>query len=64
MASAVKVTAFPKVVDGRGGTIDVKVTPVAGGRPMVYARIELATGVPVVYRLGADSRPISVEILG
>ena len=36
----------------------------AGLTPEQILKRELDTGVPVVYRLGADSRPVSVEVLG
>jgi 2,3-bisphosphoglycerate-dependent phosphoglycerate mutase len=34
-----------------------------GLSPKQIVERELATGVPIVYRLGSDSRPTSVEIL-
>ena len=36
---------------------------IEGLTPEQILKRELDTGVPVVYRLGADSRPVSVEVL-
>ena len=36
---------------------------IEGLTPEQILKRELETGVPVVYRLGADSRPVEVEVL-
>jgi len=60
----------PLVLSGRhvlvaahGNSIRSLIMAIEGLTPEQILKRELETGVPVVYRLGADSRPISVETL-
>ena len=52
------------LVAAHGNSLRSLIMAIEGLSPEEILKRELATGVPVVYRLGADSRPISVEILG
>ncbi|MCX7345107.1 MAG: 2,3-bisphosphoglycerate-dependent phosphoglycerate mutase [Alphaproteobacteria bacterium] len=52
------------LVVAHGNSLRSLIMAIEGLSPEEILKRELATGVPVVYRLGADSRPISVEILG
>ena len=52
------------LVAAHGNSLRSLIMAIEGLTPEEILKRELATGVPVVYRLGADSRPISVEILG
>jgi 2,3-bisphosphoglycerate-dependent phosphoglycerate mutase len=52
------------LVAAHGNSLRSLIMAIEGLSPEEILRRELETGVPVVYRLGADSRPISVEILG
>jgi 2,3-bisphosphoglycerate-dependent phosphoglycerate mutase len=51
------------LVAAHGNSIRSLIMAIEGLSPDEIVKRELATGVPVVYRLGADSRPISVEML-
>jgi 2,3-bisphosphoglycerate-dependent phosphoglycerate mutase len=60
----------PDVLNGKrvlvvahGNSIRSLIMALEGLTPEQIVKRELATGVPVVYRLGADSRPVSVEML-
>jgi 2,3-bisphosphoglycerate-dependent phosphoglycerate mutase len=60
----------PDVLSGRrvlvaahGNSLRALIMAIEGLTPQQIVKRELETGVPVVYRLGADSRPVSVEIL-
>jgi 2,3-bisphosphoglycerate-dependent phosphoglycerate mutase len=52
------------LVVAHGNSLRSLIMAIEGLSPEEILKRELATGIPVVYRLGADSRPISVEILG
>ena len=52
------------LVAAHGNSLRALIMAIEGLSPEEILKRELETGVPVVYRLGADSRPISVEILG
>jgi 2,3-bisphosphoglycerate-dependent phosphoglycerate mutase len=52
------------LVTAHGNSLRSLIMAIEGLSPEEILKRELETGVPVVYRLGADSRPISVEILG
>ncbi|MFO1123717.1 MAG: 2,3-bisphosphoglycerate-dependent phosphoglycerate mutase [Hyphomicrobiales bacterium] len=52
------------LVAAHGNSLRSLIMAIEGLSPEEILKRELETGVPVVYRLGADSRPISVEILG
>jgi 2,3-bisphosphoglycerate-dependent phosphoglycerate mutase len=52
------------LVVAHGNSLRSLIMAIEGLSPEEILKRELATGVPVVYRLGADSRPISVEIMG
>ena len=52
------------LVVAHGNSLRSLIMAIEGLSPEEILKRELATGVPVVYRLGANSRPISVEILG
>ena len=52
------------LVVAHGNSLRSLIMAIEGLSPEEILKRELATGVPVVYRLGADSRPIAVEILG
>jgi len=51
------------LVAAHGNSLRALIMAIEGLTPQEILKRELATGVPVVYRLGADSRPVSVEIL-
>ncbi len=51
------------LVAAHGNSIRSLIMAIEGLTPEQILKRELDTGVPVVYRLGADSRPISVEVL-
>ena len=51
------------LVSAHGNSIRSLIMAIEGLTPEQILKRELDTGVPVVYRLGADSRPISVEVL-
>jgi 2,3-bisphosphoglycerate-dependent phosphoglycerate mutase len=51
------------IVAAHGNSLRALIMAIEGLSPGEILKRELATGVPVVYRLGADSRPLSVEIL-
>ena len=60
----------PDVLNGKrvlvvahGNSIRSLIMAMEGLTPEQIVKRELATGVPVVYQLGADSRPVSVEML-
>jgi 2,3-bisphosphoglycerate-dependent phosphoglycerate mutase len=60
----------PDVLNGKrvlvvahGNSIRSLIMALEGLTPDQIVKRELATGVPVVYHLGADSRPVSVEML-
>jgi 2,3-bisphosphoglycerate-dependent phosphoglycerate mutase len=52
------------LVAAHGNSIRSLIMAIEGLTPEEILKRELDTGVPVVYRLGADSRPVSVEVLG
>ena len=52
------------LVAAHGNSIRALIMAIEGMTPEEIVRRELDTGVPVVYRLGADSRPLSVDVLG
>ena len=51
------------LVSAHGNSIRSLIMALEGLTPEQIVKRELATGVPVVYHLGADSRPLSVEML-
>ena len=51
------------LVAAHGNSIRSLIMAIEGLTPEEILKRELDTGVPVVYRLGADSRPESVEVL-
>jgi 2,3-bisphosphoglycerate-dependent phosphoglycerate mutase len=51
------------IVAAHGNSLRALIMAIEGLTPEQILKRELATGVPVVYRLGADSRPVSVDIL-
>ena len=51
------------LVAAHGNSIRSLIMAIEGLTPEQILKRELDTGVPVVYRLGADSRPVSVETL-
>ena len=51
------------LVAAHGNSIRALIMAIEGLTPEQILKRELDTGVPVVYRLGPDSRPLSVEIL-
>ncbi|MBC8037904.1 MAG: 2,3-bisphosphoglycerate-dependent phosphoglycerate mutase [Rhizobiales bacterium] len=51
------------LVPAHGNSLRALIMAIEGLTPDEILKRELHTGVPVVYRLGADSRPQSVEIL-
>jgi 2,3-bisphosphoglycerate-dependent phosphoglycerate mutase len=51
------------IVAAHGNSLRALIMAIEGLTPEEILKRELATGIPVVYRLGADSRPVSVEIL-
>ncbi len=51
------------LVAAHGNSIRALIMAIEGLSPEQILKRELDTGVPVVYRLGADSRPLSVEVL-
>ncbi len=60
----------PEVLSGRrvlvsahGNSLRALIMAIEGLSPEQILKRELETGVPVVYRLGADSRPMSIETL-
>jgi 2,3-bisphosphoglycerate-dependent phosphoglycerate mutase len=60
MAPAIKA-GKQIVVAAHGNSIRSLIMAIEGLTPEQILKRELDTGVPVVYRLGADSRPVSVE---
>jgi len=52
------------LVPAHGNSLRALIMAIEGLSPEEILKRELHTGVPVVYRLGADSRPVSVEMLG
>jgi 2,3-bisphosphoglycerate-dependent phosphoglycerate mutase len=51
------------LVAAHGNSIRSLIMAIEGLTPEEILKRELDTGVPVVYRLGADSRPVEVEVL-
>jgi len=51
------------LVAAHGNSLRALIMAIEGLSPEQILKRELDTGVPVVYRLGADSRPVSVEVL-
>jgi 2,3-bisphosphoglycerate-dependent phosphoglycerate mutase len=51
------------LVSAHGNSIRSLIMAIEGLSPEQILKRELDTGVPVIYRLGADSRPVSVEVL-
>ena len=51
------------IVAAHGNSLRALIMAIEGLSPNEILKRELATGVPVVYRLGADSRPLSIEVL-
>ena len=51
------------LVAAHGNSIRSLIMAIEGLTPQQILKRELDTGVPVIYRLGADSRPVSVETL-
>lgn len=51
------------LVAAHGNSLRALIMAIEGLSPEQILKRELATGVPVVYHLGADSRPLSVEVL-
>lgn len=51
------------LVVAHGNSLRALIMAIEGLSPEQILKRELDTGVPVVYRLGADSRPLSVEVL-
>ena len=51
------------IVAAHGNSLRALIMAIEGLSPEDILKRELATGVPVVYRLGADSRPVSVDVL-
>ncbi len=52
------------IVAAHGNSLRSLIMAIEGLTPEQILKRELETGVPVIYRLGADSRPLSVETLG
>ncbi len=52
------------LVPAHGNSLRALIMAIEGLSSEEILKRELHTGVPVVYRLGADSRPVSVEMLG
>ncbi len=60
----------PDVLSGRtvlvaahGNSLRALIMAIEGLTPEQILKRELETGVPVYYRIGPDSRPLSVEVL-
>ena len=51
------------LVSAHGNSLRALIMAIEGLSPEQILKRELATGVPVVYRLRADSRPESIDIL-
>ncbi len=51
------------LVPAHGNSLRALIMAIEGLSPEEILKRELHTGVPVVYRLGADSRPVSVEMM-
>ncbi|MGQ0484720.1 MAG: 2,3-bisphosphoglycerate-dependent phosphoglycerate mutase [Hyphomicrobiales bacterium] len=51
------------LVAAHGNSLRALIMGIEGLTPQQILKRELETGVPVVYRLGADSRPISAQVL-
>ena len=51
------------IVAAHGNSLRALIMAIEGLSPEQILKRELETGVPVIYRLGADSRPVSVETL-
>jgi 2,3-bisphosphoglycerate-dependent phosphoglycerate mutase len=51
------------LVPAHGNSLRALIMGIEGLSPEEILKRELNTGVPLIYRLGADSRPISVEML-
>ncbi len=51
------------LVSAHGNSLRALIMAIEGLSPDQILKRELETGVPVVYRLGADSRPVSIETL-
>ena len=51
------------LVSAHGNSLRALIMAIEGLTPEQILKRELDTGVPVVYRLGADSRPLSVDVL-
>lgn len=51
------------LVAAHGNSIRALIMAIEGLTPEQILKRELDTGVPVIYRLGVDSRPLSVEVL-
>ncbi len=49
------------LVSAHGNSLRALIMAIEGLTPQQILKRELDTGIPVVYRLGADSRPLSVE---
>jgi 2,3-bisphosphoglycerate-dependent phosphoglycerate mutase len=52
------------IVAAHGNSLRALIMAIEGLSPEEILKRELATGVPVVYRLRADSRPETVDVLG
>ena len=65
MKRAITLASALIVAAHGGGELDhsALIMAIEGLTPEQILKRELETGVPVVYRLGADSRPVSVEVL-
>lgn len=51
------------LVTAHGNSLRALIMAIEGLTPEEILKRELATGIPVVYRLGVDSRPLSVDVL-
>jgi 2,3-bisphosphoglycerate-dependent phosphoglycerate mutase len=51
------------LVSAHGNSLRAFIMAIEGLSPDEILKRELDTGVPIVYELGADSRPLSVRIL-
>jgi 2,3-bisphosphoglycerate-dependent phosphoglycerate mutase len=52
------------LVSAHGNSLRALIMGIEGLSPEEILKRELNTGVPVIYRLGADSRPVFVDMLG
>jgi 2,3-bisphosphoglycerate-dependent phosphoglycerate mutase len=51
------------LVSAHGNSLRALIMALEGLTPEQILKRELGTGVPVCYKIGADSRPLSVETL-